>query len=266
MLRKLLKYEFQASARVLLPIYIALLVVALITNLIMRFNSGAAMVISTTLYGLLCVATFVITLIIIVQRFERNLLGDEGYLMLTLPTTGSKLIWSKLITSFVWLVVGSIAALFSALLLALSQELLTTAAEFFREFGQLLRYIFTEASFNDYIVFLEILLIGLIACGVFLMAIYLSLAIAQLPQFAKHRRFFGLATFFAQYLLLAIVYSTIFSNMPEVTLEYANETGLVTFGAAPILYLLVIFLVYAITFTAQFLGTKYILANKLNLE
>ena len=52
---------------------------------------------------MLCVAIAVITALTIIQRFTRNLLGREGYLMHTLPVTPAQLILSKLISSMVWL-------------------------------------------------------------------------------------------------------------------------------------------------------------------
>lgn len=45
----------------------------------------------------------VMTFILIVTRFDRNLLGDEGYLMFTLPAKTSTLITAKLLTAILWL-------------------------------------------------------------------------------------------------------------------------------------------------------------------
>ena len=42
------------------------------------------------------------SLVIMVSRFYRNLLKDEGYLMFTLPVSVHELIWSKLIVSLAW--------------------------------------------------------------------------------------------------------------------------------------------------------------------
>jgi hypothetical protein len=59
----------------------------------------------------------VITLIVIILRFGRNLLGDEGYLLFTLPTTTDRLILSKLIAGMVWSVAGCAVTLLCLLLI-----------------------------------------------------------------------------------------------------------------------------------------------------
>lgn len=42
------------------------------------------------------------TIVLMVLRFYRNLMTDEGYLMFTLPVSTTELIFSKLIVSVVW--------------------------------------------------------------------------------------------------------------------------------------------------------------------
>ena len=42
------------------------------------------------------------SLVLMVQRFYKNLLGDEGYVMFTLPVSIHQQVWSKLIVSAVW--------------------------------------------------------------------------------------------------------------------------------------------------------------------
>lgn len=66
------------------------------------------MAMSTLCFGLF-MAAFVLTLIIQIQRFSKNLLGDEGYLMFTLPASVSQHITAKLVVA-VLLDVLSVAA------------------------------------------------------------------------------------------------------------------------------------------------------------
>ena len=100
MLGKLLKYEIKATARWFLPIYIIIFLFAFINRLINPFqkvgDTYTATVeglnflnfmrgISIFVYFALIVAVIAMTFIIIIQRFYKNLLGDEGYIMFTLP-------------------------------------------------------------------------------------------------------------------------------------------------------------------------------------
>ena len=87
MLGKLIKYEFNANSRTFLPMYIALILVAAVNRVLRVTMSEAnlAFGISIMLLVGLFMALGIITLVVIIQRFNKNLLGDEGYLMFTLP-------------------------------------------------------------------------------------------------------------------------------------------------------------------------------------
>ena len=129
MLIKLLKYEFKFTGRSLLPIYAALLVLTVLMNLGdgMRFgfnNAGMfegffkTMLIFT--YSCVISAVCIITVVLLVQRFYKNLLRDEGYLMHTLPVSAAQNIASKLICAVVWSVVSLLVAGLSLLFISMT--------------------------------------------------------------------------------------------------------------------------------------------------
>ena len=155
MLGKLLKHEFKATARTMLPMFGVVLVLSLLANLsftrIADTDSGALDI----LFGLFIVAFFlglftmgVMSLVVMIQRFYKNVLGEEGYLTLTLPVNVHEIVWSKLIVSFVWfLATGLIAmaAVFIAVFTLTSSEL----GEMFRNmpsFGEMMRMFFEETG------------------------------------------------------------------------------------------------------------------------
>lgn len=111
MLSKLIKHEFRATARIMLPVMGALTALALLANLSMwGLASGLSdlpllrtlFILIVVFFGIAMIGTAVMALVIMVSRFYRNLLKDEGYLMLTLPVSVHELIWAKLIVSLVW--------------------------------------------------------------------------------------------------------------------------------------------------------------------
>lgn len=112
MLGKLLKQDFRATARIMLPLYVAVPVLGLFTNLITRLcenqNGFLIRAISAlvslvfSVFSLSLIAAVVTTIVLMVLRFYRNLMTDEGYLMFTLPVSTTELIFSKLIVSVVW--------------------------------------------------------------------------------------------------------------------------------------------------------------------
>lgn len=117
MLTKLLKYEFKATARIYGTIYLALLFVAGLLGFTFRvendFTESRVFDVLFTLYDLLAVALVVVTIITVIHRFTRNLLGREGYLMHTLPVTEAQLVGSKLISSAVWLLASAVVGVVS---------------------------------------------------------------------------------------------------------------------------------------------------------
>ena len=102
MLRKLLKYEFAATGRYLLPLLCLLLVMAAAAGLSIRILSAgqagraaaALAAIFVVLFFLSVMALAAVTVVLIVYRFYRNLLCSEGYLMHTLPVSVHQLICS----------------------------------------------------------------------------------------------------------------------------------------------------------------------------
>ena len=125
MLRKLVKYELRATRRMMLPCALALLFLAVLG----RFSLGRiiaptdsqiwTVVNSLTLvgYALAIMAVSVVVTVMIIQRFYKNLTGDEGYLMFTLPVKPRLLILSKLLVAAFWEMVTFLAILASLAIL-----------------------------------------------------------------------------------------------------------------------------------------------------
>ena len=104
MLGKLLKQDFRATARIMLPLYVAVPVLGLFTNLITHlcenqdgFLINAISMLVSFVFSLSLIAAVVTTIVLMVLRFYRNLMTDEGYLMFTLPVSTTELIFSCLL-------------------------------------------------------------------------------------------------------------------------------------------------------------------------
>ena len=101
MLGKLLKQDFRATARIILPVYAAVPVLGLFTGLITRLCESQSNI-WISILGSLVSFVFSLAVVLMILRFYRNLMTDEGYLMFTLPVSTTELICSKLIVSVVW--------------------------------------------------------------------------------------------------------------------------------------------------------------------
>ena len=109
MVGKLIKHEFRATARVMLMVYALLAAAALLLNLSIfledttdNMDLVAVFNFVSILSGIGMAVAVVITAVVMIGRFYRNLLKDQGYLMHTLPVSVHGHIWSKLLVSLVW--------------------------------------------------------------------------------------------------------------------------------------------------------------------
>lgn len=140
MLGKLLKHEFRATGRVMLPVLGVLILIALLFNLSVRFYDASTTVLVNVLFAFVVfafvagiIAAEIIALVLMINRFYKNLLGEEGYLMHTLPVSVHELVWSKIIVSFVWFLVTNLVII---LVIGCTALFLsgTNLAEIFRDF------------------------------------------------------------------------------------------------------------------------------------
>ena len=109
MLGKLLKHEFRATGRTMLPVFAAVVVLTVLANFSIRMIENDMGTMLNILFGLVIAAFFIwilaatiLTIVMMVKRFYINYLKDEGYLMHTLPVSVHELVWSKMIVSVVW--------------------------------------------------------------------------------------------------------------------------------------------------------------------
>jgi hypothetical protein len=114
MLTKLLKYEFKSTYMKFLSAFAVYVIMAGV--LLVFFSDNTALTIGLISVG--NVALWVMMIVNIVQRYNANLYGNEGYLMFSLPVSGRKLLLSKIISALVWIVGLGIISSTSVLVVA----------------------------------------------------------------------------------------------------------------------------------------------------
>lgn len=191
MLGKLLKYEFKSTGRILLPLYGALLVMSVLMGegvgewmgkIPWGSWYGVVYGLMMLLYGCVFGAALVVTVLLLIQRFYKNLLRDEGYLMNTLPVAPWQNVAAKLICATVWSVVGIGAATLSVFLMGMDGA---DWWAFFHDFGQIMAMMTEEYGANLPIFLLEIVLSVLVALAQSIVSVYLALAIGHTANRAK---------------------------------------------------------------------------------
>lgn len=270
MLSKLLKYEIKATARLFLPLYLTVVIFAVINLFFLTApNAGGhsfsfynlAMGISMFVFVTLMVGLVVMTLFVLIQRFYKNLLGDEGYLMFTLPVKSWSHILCKLITAMLWTMASGLVA-FGAILLVSSDEI--NIGEFFSRIFAVISGTIQEFGVYFYLFTLEGIILGLLIIASTILAVFAAIALGQL--FNKHK----LLASFGMYIALQIA-SQIVLFLISVTVFnlgiFRAESAFFMPSAMLVNGIMLAAILYFGVFTAAyFYLTNYILKRKLNLE
>ena len=274
MLGKLIKHETRATSRIFLPLYGALLILTIFTKLVMAIgapdffsetvtsNKVAEIIlgISFTLYFILIVGISVMTLVMIIQRFYKNLFTDEGYLMFSLPVKTWELVLSKLLVGMIWSAVCTIMIVLTFFIFSLGYFSMMELSQSIRSAYSMF-YLQTGMELNLFMA--ELILFILVQTVASILMIYVSIAIGQL--FNQHR----IIAAFGAYIVITIAIQIIMSIFMAVfaigNLENAILNGSDTITAVHWLLngTTMLNVVMGIGF---YYGTLIIMKKRLNLE
>lgn len=261
MLGKLLKYELKATSRVFVPLYIAILVVSIVNGLSLNLEIFNIQGLATIILMCLFISLFVITIVVTIQRFNKNLLKDEGYLMFTLPVSSKSLVLSKYLTSLIWTFLSFVVAFLSFnIIFIIPTYKYFDYSYFINEFNLLFS---NMLNLNILGQFFKITLLMVISYTIFIFNVYLSLSVGQLPIFNRFRNISSFIGFLVINLLISYAQNivSLFVNNASINIETIDYvTSIVSKG------LNVAIVVNIIIILVLFFATTYILDKKLNLE
>lgn len=276
MLIKLLKHEFRATGRVMLPLYLILLAAALGANLSVRVLMDIDFWALNALGGLLLMAfvvamgaVAVMSIVVMVRRFYKNLLQDEGYVMLTLPCSVHQHIWSKLIVSAVWF-----AATMAVMVLAglVSASDVTVIGDLVRISRDVFRNVTAYYALNGTAIALELLAVCFLGSCLVCLHFYAALSIGH--SFSTHKLAWSVGWYFLLQFavqmffggLMALLDATgLWNWLGDVHILRTMQQSIGPMGAIHLTMLVVAVLL--LVYGAVFYGlTAYFLKNKLNLE
>ena len=261
MLLKLLKYDFRAMWKQFSLIWGAALALALVNrfSIFWDVDDHAIGLSDTAVSGItifafmaVLIAMFVIAIGFVVNRFSKGLLGDEGYLMFTLPVRPWQLVASKLICGTATWIGCGVVALLSPFIMAPVNWLELLQFPFWSDiFRGIMKHPGTLALMAEFCLVILSFIVLLIA------SMYLAMAIGHL--FSRHRRFVSVAAFIGLYIFIANLYGRVFSVRVVQSLMNAATVN----AYSSMLAASAIMLITAALFLA---AVCWILENKLNLE
>ena len=241
MLSKLLKQEFRATGRIMLPVLAALLLLSVLGNFSIRMMDGnvTSNTVLRFIFGFLIFvfilgmfAAMMMTLVLMITRFHRNLLKDEGYLMHTLPVSVHGLVWSKLIVSLVWFVVTGLVITAIIFLTGLIQSG-TNLGELMMEFPSWteIREAMAEAGIRsgDVTAFLLELLV-LMLVGYFTTCLHFYAAMAMGHMFNKDKILLSIVFFVAISFALSMMTTLLGFRLSGLEMTASEFDGGQVFG------------------------------------
>ena len=261
MLGKLIKHELNATGRIFLPLYIIILILSLVNRVLttIKILDGPLNVLrgfTITAYTLSIIATLVVTFVIMILRFYKNLMSDEGYLMFTLPAKSSQLIGSKLIVSFLWNIVSIIVVVCSLLIMLGTSKNMGILGEFIDSVLAELKAGFGSKYVLLIVEFLIMMIVSLIHQ---ILLIYVSIAVGHL--FNGHK----VLGSFVSYIAISTIIQILVTIILMIWARIAGST-LDALEAIPEL-VFPFSIIFSIIFNALFyFGTNYIFNKRLNLE
>lgn len=269
MLGKLLKYEFKATAKEFLALYGCLILLAIVNVILLKvsdifhaeFNllsilSGIAVFVLV----LYLAAIFIITVILCITRFYKNLLGDEGYLMNTLPVSTWANIAGKLIVSVIWSIASIAVILIACLIIGLGLSNVSTL-EVFQMVSRAFSVFTREFGGGGYLAVFEMAILGIVSLAGFYLTVYAALTIGH--SFAKHKLLLSIAAYAAMSVIETILKSIgilIMDNISYIHLSI-NRINEIPHG-----YIWIMTASAAVFAAAYYVITHYFLKHKLNLQ
>lgn len=260
MLRKLIKHEFRALSRILLPIHILLLLVCVCGRFM--FQASAAMelpnaiiIISFVFFISILIVVPSITSILVVVRYYKSLYTDEGYLTLTLPVTRGQLLFSKGLVACIWSILDFVIVIGGCAIIILIPQITQNS-------GEILADLEKGLEMSPSLFFWSTVAISAIGCIGNVALYYFSVSIGQL--LSSHRvigaviAYFALSTL-ASVLMLILMFAVGYDPFFSVSSDAIAAAALLSaYKATAIMCVLETILFFG--------GTYYLLQKKTNLN
>ena len=274
MLRKLLKHEFRATARIMLPLFGLLVLASIGANLSIRgmLDSDSTFLstlgtILIMLFTVAIVAVGIMAFILMINRFYKNLLQDEGYVMMTLPVSIHQQIWSKLIVSTVWFAATVLVIILACCITAFDIRFM---GELWREMKNIvhavIQYNHMDVVANGAAFALEALILCILGSVSFCLRAYSAMAIGFSRP--NHKGLFSVAAYIGIGVVLQILGGIVISLLNDswfhrLLLGWEPNVSVVAGMHLGMWLLILLEIIYAAVF---YFLTVYFLQKHLNLE
>lgn len=208
MLGKLIKHDLKSTARVIPFLFLAVILMGAVAAVgillelpVMEGTGWILMVLSS-------VAAVIVTFVLVIRHFYKNLYGREGYLTFTLPVSTGRILASKFIVGTMWLVLSylvGIGSLIGCFVIAAGDSLWALGIGF--------NAAMTAAGLS--VGHLILLLATLVISSIYSLSLILfSLTLANISPFGKHPVGFAFLIYFVVSIFMSIAGSFVLTLLP----------------------------------------------------
>ena len=239
----LVRYEFKNVNKWYLALYGAVLALSALIGIQARTyndipikeSQPILLIFLALVFGGLMITLGISTLILIIRRFKGSVYDRQGYLTLTLPVSEHQIILAKLLGAFIW-------SLISSVVLVLSIYIILVIIE-----PNSVNFLAFKDLFQQYLDSIGLYLISFILSTISgILCIYLAISIGQL--FNEYRTALAVLA----YIVIQTILGFVGLNL-RIDIDY---NWMISFEIVKDLILSVAF----------YLGTYYILKNKVNVQ
>ena len=238
----LVRYEFKNVNKWYLALYGAVLALSALIGIQARSyndipikeSQPILLIFLALVFGGLMITLGISTLILIIRRFKGSVYDRQGYLTLTLPVSEHQIILAKLLGAFIWSIISSAVFFLSIYIIFATIDPNMVDSYFFD-------YLFVHYIENFWLTLISFF----ISTVAGILCIYLSISIGQL--FNEYRTALAVLAYIVIHIVLGFV------DMFSPSLNYSMMMSAEIFKDL-------------ILSAAFYLGTYYILKNKVNLQ
>lgn len=264
MLGKLMKYEWKATWKLLIPLNLFIVVMSVLAYITIQLkffdsNNDLVMMTGTMLllaYVLSMFVISVVTVIYLIYRFYTSVYGDEGYLLHTLPVDKHHIIVAKAVVSVSWIVLNIFLIYLSILFLISTQEwFVETIVDGFDFYIEVMNNYDRVGAF-------EIIMTFVASFFAMLARVLKITACVSLGQLSSNHKVLSSIGFYYAIYIVQRIFTLIFYTIQTLIASASDYTYYFSYGSSWV-FTLLSSLIYCVVF---YFLTWYMMDRKLNLD
>lgn len=262
MLGKLFKYEWKAVSRMMLAAHGLVVLFAVLSKIFLSVTVGSSvegtfvllfMMLNTVIIG----SVVMFTTIYFAFRFYKSVFTDQGYLTNTLPVTQNQIIIAKGLTAVLWQVIDFVVVAVSLALIFITKDSIGVIGAGIKEFFEAL--VSSNAELAAWLTVIALIITPFAT----ILQLYFCIAVGNI--FTGHKVLGAIGVFAATYTIREIIdlAAMVGAGFSKAMTGDFMEVSFLRIIDTTMIFTIVVTIVCSVLY---YMGTKWILTKKLNLQ